>query len=73
VSAAPPDVKLAHVIMAMLRGLSDKALKWTSVLMAFAITVAVLWRPNWMSAGVGVAFIALLSPLWLRKDTQGGS
>jgi hypothetical protein len=41
--------------------------------MAFAITVAVLWRPNWMSAGVGVAFIALLSPLWLRKDTQGGS
>ena len=69
-STTPADVRVGHVVLSLLRGLSDKALRWTSVCMAFGVTCAVLYRPHPWRAGSAAVFVALVSPLWLRKERE---
>jgi hypothetical protein len=66
-SSTPAEVKVGHLILSMMRGLSDKALKWAALVMAFAVTGAIMYRPNPIRAAVACLFVGLLSPLWLRR------
>ena len=66
-STTPADVKVGHVVLSLMRGLSDKALKWAALLMSFAVTVAIMYRPNPIRAAMACLFVGLLSPLWLRR------
>jgi len=72
-STTPAEVTVGHVLVSLVHALRHQSLKWVAVLMAFAVTVVVLARPNYLSAGVGALLIGLLSPLWLRRESQGGS
>lgn len=67
-STTPAEVTVGHVLVSLVHALRHQSLKWVAVLMAFAVTAAVLARPNYLSASVGSIFIGLLSPLWLRKE-----
>jgi hypothetical protein len=62
------DVTWTRFVINITQALSDRMLKWAALLMAFVVTGAIMWRPNPIRAAVACLFVALLSPLWLRKD-----
>lgn len=70
-STAPAEVKVGHVILSLMRGLSDKTFKWMAMVCAFSVVWAVLARPDPIRAAVACLFVGLLSPLWLRREKHG--
>lgn len=64
------EVKIGHVVLSLMRGLSDKALRWAAMLGAIGITVGAMVHPDPVRAGVAVLMVALLSPLWLRRERE---
>ena len=67
-STTPADVKVGHVVLSLMRGLSDKAFRWAALVMSFSLTCYAVARPDvWRFSAVAV-FVALVSPLWLRKN-----
>lgn len=71
-STTPADVKFAHVLLALSRGLADKSLKWAAMLLAGGVTVGAMVHPDPVRAAVAVLLVALLSPLWLRREKADG-
>lgn len=69
-STTPAEVKIGHVVLSLMRGLSDKVFRWAALVMAFGAVGAVMYRPDWIRAGIAALFIALLSPLWLRRGPE---
>jgi len=69
-SSTPADVKVGHVVLSLLRGLSDKWFRWAALLMAFAVTGAAIYRPVPWRVGAAAVFVALVSPLWLRRGQE---
>ena len=73
-STTPPDVKVGHILLSLMRGLSDKSLRWTSVALSAGAVSIVMFRPMpWWCAVIGAGFAASLAPLWLRRDRVDGS
>ena len=72
-STTPADVRVGHILLSLMRGLSDKALRWASVGLAGGITIGAMVRPDPVRAGIAVFLVALLSPLWLRRERPDGS
>ena len=70
---APNDVKVGHILLSLMRGLSDKALRWASMALAGGVTIGAMVRPDPVRAAVAVLLVGLLSPLWLRRDRPDGS
>ena len=72
-STTPADVKVGHILLSLMRVLSDKALRWASVGLAGGIAIGAMVRPDPVRAGIAVFLVALLSPLWLRRERPDGS
>jgi hypothetical protein len=64
----PADVTLGRLMLNMTSALSETSLKWCAVLMSFGITIGVLVRPEPWRVSAGAVFVALVSPLWLRRE-----
>jgi hypothetical protein len=63
------DVTWTRFVINITQALSDRIFRWTALCMAFAVTGVAMFRPMpFWSVIVGGLFVALLSPLWLRKD-----
>jgi len=62
------DVTWTRFVIGITRALSDRIFRWAALCMAFAVTGAIMWRPNVIRAAVACLFVGLLSPLWLRRD-----
>ena len=65
-----PEVTFAQLLRTAIRALADQSLRWVALLMAFAATGYVLLQPNPWRAGAAAVFVALVSPLWLRKERR---
>lgn len=65
------DVTWTRFVITITQALSDRMLKWAAVVMSFAVTGAILYRPNPVRAAVACLFMGLLSPLWLRRERDG--
>lgn len=67
-STTPTDVKFAHVLISLLRGLSDKSLRWAAIIISAGVCVGAMVHPDPVRAGVAVLLMCLLCPLWLRRE-----
>ncbi len=69
--STPADVKVGHVLLSLLRGLSDKAKSWVAILMAFGVTCgAMVHAEPLLRVAIAAVFVALVSPLWLRRGQE---
>jgi hypothetical protein len=66
----PAEVTVGHVLLHLMRGLSDRVLKWSAVWMSFGLTGLVVLYPDPWRAGAVALFTALVSPLWLRREKR---
>lgn len=72
-NGAAPKVPLAKadsLMLAILAGLTDRALRWTTMLMAFALFgYIVVDGASWVRLATASAFTVLVHlPLWLSKE-----
>lgn len=72
-STAPADVTLGRMLLSMASALQERWLGWLAVGMAFGVTVGAMVNPIPWRCGAAAVFVALVSPLWLRRAKRDGA
>ena len=63
-----PLTAIRLTLEAAMHALAERALRWATLLLAFALYAVVSWQPGPWTLGAAVAFTLLVLPCWWRKD-----
>lgn len=65
-----PAVSHAQLIRLSLEALAARSIKLLTLVMAFLLSGACVWRPHWIALSATALFVGLVSPLWWRKERR---